>query len=237
MMSAAQQLLRILEGAAGEWHPLIHWSALGKLAGIDLSSSNPHFTEAVYKDFDRFSEYINKQREEKQAAFLVGGYAEDRQMYRRSSLFDSDPFNPHELTEEPRSLHLGIDVWGPAGTPIYAPLGGMVHSFAFHREAGNYGATIILSHQLDGFGFYALYGHLALADIQSIREGQYISRGECFAHFGKPEENGNWPPHLHLQLIADIGVYEGDYPGVCRPSEASKYLDNCPDPSIFLRKG
>ena len=237
MMTSGQQLLRILEGAAPEWHPLIQWTALGKLEHIDLSSSNPYFTEAVYMNLDRFTDYINRQRSEKQAAFLMGGYAEDRQMYRRSPLFDKDPFSAQETTEEPRSLHLGIDVWGPAGTALYAPLGGMVHSFAFHEEAGNYGATIILSHQLDGFGFYVLYGHLALSDIQSIREGQYISRGECFAHFGRPEENGHWPPHLHLQLIVDIGVYEGDYPGVCKPSEAAKYLDNCPDPSIFLRKG
>ncbi|MBL8965238.1 MAG: MCP four helix bundle domain-containing protein, partial [Phycisphaerae bacterium] len=51
------------------------------------------------------------------------------------------------------------------------------------------------------------------ADLAAIREGQFITRGQCFAHFGKPAENGNWPPHLHFQVIADLEFKEGDYPG------------------------
>lgn len=147
-------------------------------------------------------------------------------MYRRSELFG--------VTEEPRSLHLGIDIWGPAETKIYAPLGGMVHSFRFNNNHGDYGATIILQHQLETINFYILYGHLALKDIENLRVGQFLTRGEQFAHFGGPEENGNWPPHLHFQLILDMGIWEGDYPGVCKLSEADKYLKNSPDPGVIL---
>ena len=49
-----------------------------------------------------------------------------------------------------------------------------------------------------------LYGHVSVADISVITEGNYISLGQEFAHFGEPKENGNWPPHLHLQVIANM---------------------------------
>ena len=85
-----------------------------------------------------------------------------------------------------------------------------VPSFAFNNNYGDYGVTIILQHQLKTINFYTLYGHLSIKDIAHLRTGQFISRGENFAHFGPPEENGNWPAHLHFQLITDLGNYEGD---------------------------
>ncbi len=51
------------------------------------------------------------------------------------------------------------------------------------------------------------------------------------ARFGGPEENGHWPPHLHLQVVLDMGGWKGDYPGVCSDSELDFFLGNCPDPS------
>ena len=59
-------------------------------------------------------------------------------------------------------------------------------------------------------------------------------RGEEIAHFGTPAENGNWPPHLHFQIIHDIEMKKGDYPGVCSYGEKDKYLQNCPDPDLVL---
>lgn len=136
--------------------------------------------------------------------------------------------------EEPRRLHLGIDIWGNAGTEIYAPLGGTVHSVAFNDHYGDYGATIILQHQLDGCTFHTLYGHLSLIDIEYLQAGKFISQGELIAHFGKPKENGHWPPHLHFQIIVDMEMKQGDYPGVCKMSEREKYLANCPNPDLIL---
>ena len=110
----------------------------------------------------------------------------------------------------------------------------MVHSYAYNKNFGDYGATLILLHQLDTVTFYTLYGHLSLDDIAKVTEFQYIIRGHVIGHFGKPEENGNWPPHLHFQIIKDIRTNKGDYPGVCKLSEADKYLTNCPDPDLIL---
>ncbi len=76
-------------------------------------------------------------------------------------------------------------------------------------------------------------GHLSLDDLNTLKEGDLITKGQIFAHFGRPEENGHWPPHLHFQVIKNIGSFQGDYPGVCRFREKESYLLNCPDPDFI----
>jgi len=48
-------------------------------------------------------------------------------------------------------------------------------------------------------------------------------------------ENGQWPPHLHFQVIIDMENWRGDYPGVCSLPEKEKFLNNCPDPDLILQ--
>jgi len=151
---------------------------------------------------------------------------------RKVSELDSAPLG--ELEEAPRRLHLGVDIWGKPYTPVSSPCDAVIHSFAFNDEFGDYGATIILSHNLDGIAFHTLYGHLSLNSIKNLREGGNVQTGDVIGEFGIPMENGQWPPHLHFQVIDDMGDWKGDYPGVCKYSERQFYLDNCPDPDLIL---
>ena len=199
-----------------------------KLLQLNFTATNKDFSNDLVEDRDKFNSYIEQKITKANALYGIGGYAEYRTFYSRSTVFDSAP------NAEPRRLHLGIDIWGKAGTPVYAFMGGMVHSFAFNNRFGDYGATLVLLHQLDGIAFYSLYGHISLSDINNIQAGDYVIRGKEIAHFGEPAENGNWPPHLHFQIILDMEGMEGDYPGVCKYSEREKYLSNCPDPDIIL---
>jgi len=198
-----------------------------KLLLMDFTSNNKTLTNKILADTTLFSQYVNEQLQQANALYGIGGYNEHRTIYARSEVFDG--------TKEPRRIHLGIDVWGKAGTPVFAPIGGMIHSFAFNNQFGDYGATIILQHQLEGLQFHTLYGHLSLASIEHLQEGKYVSQGELLAHFGEPHENGNWPPHLHFQIIEDMDLKEGDYPGVCALSEREKYVKNCPDANLILQ--
>lgn len=196
-----------------------------RLVLLDFTDSNPALTNELIGDINAFSDYVTGVISAKQARYGIGGYGELRGLYRRSEVFDG---------EEPRRLHLGTDIWGPAGTAVMAPLAGQVHSFAFNNRLGDYGATILLRHELEGNLFYTLYGHLNLAALQGINEGMVIEGGQLIAEFGTPAENGYWPPHLHFQLIIDPEGWKGDYPGVCRLSEKEQYLKNCPDPDWVL---
>ncbi|HMU08605.1 MAG TPA: peptidoglycan DD-metalloendopeptidase family protein [Ferruginibacter sp.] len=212
---------------AADFHPVIKFDAgTDQLVRFDLTEANRGLTAEIVADTALFTAYVDARLKNTGAKFGIGGYNENRTIYRRSKLFSG---------EEERTLHLGIDIWGPAGTPVYAAFGGMVHSFAFNNDFGDYGATIILLHQLETVAFYTLYGHLSLKDISVLKQGAYITRGEVIGHFGEPNENGNWPPHLHFQVIHDIELKEGDYPGVCSLSEKAKYLKNCPDPDLILQ--
>ncbi|MEO6548160.1 MAG: peptidoglycan DD-metalloendopeptidase family protein [Ferruginibacter sp.] len=204
---------------------------------LNFTTSNKELAEIDLSDTEKFSRYVDKLLKKQAAKFGIGGYLEDRVLYKRSQLFNSINLNtPHNLnlSGASRSIHLGIDIWGPAGTEVFVPIGGMVHSFAFNDHFGDYGATIILQHQLDTIVFHTLYGHVSLADMAQLQKGKYISRGEIIAHFGKPTENGSWPPHLHFQVIGDMNLREGDYPGVCTLKEASQYAKNCPNPDLIL---
>lgn len=198
-----------------------------QLLPLDFTANNKELTPEILADTVIFSQWVNDKLIANNARYGIGGYNEHRTIYSRSEHFDT--------IEEPRRLHLGIDIWGPAETPIYNFYEATVHSFKFNDNFGDYGATIILQYQLADLVVYGLYGHLSLASLSGLATGQIIPAGKQFATFGVKEENGYWPPHLHFQLIFDMQGMEGDYPGVCQFSKRDIFLANCPDPALILK--
>lgn len=236
MHSSPNFLTERLISNAHTFHQLVDFDhKKEKIIQLDFSENNEELSNIDLEDTGIFAAYVTGKLKKAKAKFGIGGYNENRVLYKRSKLFNSEQIIAGRVdNNSARTLHLGIDIWGEEGTKVYAPLGGLVHSYAFNNNFGDYGATLILLHQIDTVTFYTLYGHLSLEDIAKVSEFQYIIRGHVIGHFGKPEENGHWPPHLHFQIIKDIRTYKGDYPGVCTLNEAKKYLANCPDPDLVL---
>lgn len=199
---------------------------LNKACVLDLSDSNHVLKTLNYGDPAILNSYIFSFINEKQVLCSVGGYSEDRVIYRSKANFSGI---------EIRSIHLGIDIWAPAYSSVYAPLDGKVHSFANNSGAGDYGPTIILEHEINNITFHTLYGHLSVASLEGLKEGKPVSKGQKIAALGDDHENGNWPPHLHFQIIKSMDGLKGDYPGVAAPSQKEKYLNNCPNPNLILR--
>lgn len=221
------ELARILQKHQSEFQKIIDFNPTkDKLFHFDFTVTNAELRDDDIADTAKFAAYIQHKLETAGAKYGIGGYNEERILYKRSNLFDGT---------QPRTVHLGMDIWGPAGTSVYAPLGGTVHSFANNSNFSDYGATIILQHQLDTRVFFSLYGHLSLKDLLPLKEGKYISRGETIGHFGESKENGSWPPHLHIQVVEDMRIMKGDYPGVCTLADREKYLKNCPDPDLIVQ--
>lgn len=192
---------------------------------LDLSAQNKAL-EGVHSSAT-LAAYIEQLLEEKNKSYAIGGYGEKRVVYQRFVHFNAS-------AESERNIHLGLDIWAPALTAIYSPADAIVHSFAYNANAGDYGATIILQHQEAGYTYHTLHGHLSLESIENLLVGQKFSAGERFAELGVEAENGGWPPHLHFQIMKDMGEYIGDYPGVAKESEKDFYLSNCPDPNVYL---
>jgi peptidoglycan LD-endopeptidase LytH len=153
-----------------------------------------------------------------------GGYLEKRGFYTAEHYVK----NPSNV----RNLHIGIDIWLPEGTPVFAPLDSTVHSFAYNDKPLDYGGTIILEHREGPLQFYTLYGHLSKASVQGLEVGQFIARGAEFSQLGGRGENGGWYPHLHLQLIKNIGPFSGDYPGVVS-EQNENLLSQLPRPHFY----
>ena len=159
---------------------------------------------------------------------LVGGYDEERAIY-------SGPVFAAPDGTEARTIHLGIDIFEDAGTPVFAPLAGRVHSFQDNANPKDYGPTIILEHAVTSqLTFYTLYGHLSRDSLDGLAVEQPMAAGDAIARLGAAAVNGDWPPHLHFQLILDMQGKRGDYPGVFKKSEREQWKRICPDPAPLL---
>lgn len=183
---------------------------------IDLSGGADVFDFTNGYDTESINKFI------KQGGRAVGGYNENRkEMYLAPQY------------QNKRNIHMGIDFWAPAGKPVYAALDGLIAYKAFHNQAGNYGATIVLKHQWEGEDLFALYGHLSLTSLKKAEPGSPVKAGDEVGWLGDESENGEWPPHLHYQLSRkDPG--EADMPGVVSKDEREKALKIYPDPRIIL---
>ena len=221
----ATKLGTILSGYKGNFNPVVELPPLKELMLLDLSRTNSALSNLSLASTKEFDSFILQLLEENKASVAVGGYLEHRVIYRRSELFQG---------EDSRFIHLGIDIWAPAFSPVYAPLEGTIHSFKDNEGFGDYGPTIILEHQLEDFQFYTLYGHLSKRSLEKIKKGQEIKKGEHFTELGPFPENGDWPAHLHFQIMMELEGRIGDFPGVASPSELEKYKILCPDPNLIL---
>ena len=195
------------------------------IALLDLSVTNKALQKIDPHDTPMLEKFIWNLMAEKNAHVGVGGYDEDRRWYQKAEQY---------VGEECRSIHLGVDIWGVIETPVCAPLDGNVHSFNNNAAFGDYGPTIILEHSLDGQTFHTLYGHLTVESLADKMVGQEINNGEQIGAFGSAEVNGDWPPHVHFQIIIDMLGNKGDFPGVALPSKREEFLTNCPDPNLIL---
>jgi murein DD-endopeptidase MepM/ murein hydrolase activator NlpD len=189
---------------------------------MDLSTANSEFDGLSETELDAA---ILQKLAAAGAIAGAGGYLEKRGMYKDTDLFQGDA---------ERSIHIGVDVFMPAGTAIYAPLAGEVQSFANRQVSGDYGPVIILRHRHDDVEFHTLYGHLSESSLLGLYDAKPVSAGDKIGEFGPRPVNGNWSPHLHFQLIEDMQAYRGDYPGVVRAAELEFFKQNCPDPIALI---
>jgi murein DD-endopeptidase MepM/ murein hydrolase activator NlpD len=134
-------------------------------------------------------------------------------------------------------VHLGIDVFAPAGTIVRAPLPGRVLHVTYNADPLDYGHTLILQHDAGGgVAFFTLYGHLAGTLPGLVSAGDRITAGQHIADLGDWHENGGWAAHLHFQIMTDmLDQQGGNFPGVGHPSLLDVWQSILIDPNLILR--
>lgn len=204
----------------------------GRAVVFDLRPDGADLAEvADPADPAQMGEALARRKREAGAGLGIGRYDEPRLMY-----LGGDYRPPGTDIDEWRTVHLGLDLDLPAGTPVLAPLAGSVHSLRDNSEPGDYGPTVVLRHEPEpGLEFFTLYGHLSRASLAGLRPGAVIARGARLGAVGERDENGGWPPHLHLQLIVDLLDRQGTFPGVCAERDRELWRGLCPDPNLVAQ--
>lgn len=138
-----------------------------------------------------------------------------------------------ELFAGRRTLHVGVDLGGPAGTPVMAFADGHVVHAGYNPAPGDYGHVLVTEHLLDGAPIWVLWGHLSAASVQARTPGEAIRAGAVLGWMGEHKDNGGWPPHLHLQLSTTCPATH-DLPGAVDPADRLEALAAYPDPARVL---
>jgi len=159
-------------------------------------------------------------------SFTIGRYDEDRKGMYTQELFGGE-----------RTIHVGLDIGGPAQTPVFAFEDGIIHSFADNDVDGSYGPTIITEHLLSIEGkeqtIWVLHGHLSRESLDNLVAGETIRKGDQIGKMGEEFENGGWPPHVHIQLTL-VKPTEPDLEGVVTLEHREAALKRYPDPRNIL---
>ena len=218
--------------------PVIDPALLARPHVIDLSVESlelPHLdtlaTEGV------LDAWVERQIEAAGATVGVGRYGEARILYDDPAFAVRGDHGP-----ESRTIHLGLDLFAPPGTPVRAPFAGTVVSVADNDQPRDYGPTVILRHPTgQGPGFHTLYGHLDAATLEHLAPGSAVAAGDVLGWLGDASINGGWPPHLHFQVIALDPLHDpgsataspGNFPGVALQRLRAVWESILPDPTPF----
>jgi len=223
----------------------IDWAANqspAKIVDIDLQNALLHIHDftvgslelgnnSEFENVDIFTKNTFHTIARADALAGIGRYLETRPFYTTDSFVSHRNQGP-----EWRTVHLGLDVFMDAESVIYTPCDGTVYSLQNNDETGDYGPTVMLEHKINNqLTFWTLYGHLTQDSIENLTIGQEVNKGEALCKMGNCPINGNWPPHLHFQVILDIFDHKGNYPGVAYFSEKEIWASICPNPNLLLQ--
>mgnify|MGYP001383263801 FL=1 len=206
----------------------------GNLFDFDLNNVNKKIVNFDKSSFLLKTNPSNKKLDNLVEKFLkknigIGLYKEKRKVYKSNHYISS--LNPLKR----RDVHLGIDIFVEENTPIKSPLNGKVIILHNNNFKYDYGPTVILEHKINNYFFFTLYGHLSKKCLKKLKVGQIVKKGEWIGEIGDYKINGNWPPHLHFQIMTSLLNEVDNFPGVGEEYLLKIWEQISPDPNIILQ--
>jgi 4-aminobutyrate aminotransferase-like enzyme/Ser/Thr protein kinase RdoA (MazF antagonist) len=228
VIEAAPRILGFLNKSRGRFAPIIGQDLNDAPLG-SLSVENSVWPENPFDLGPDEAARLGEEFEDNGNIWL-GYYFEPRLIYTEPA-FRNGPW----LASDRRTVHLAVDVFGAAQTPVCAPLDATVYAAKNCARHLDYGGLIILAHKTpDGDEFYTLYGHLNPEVCDRLSVGDTLSKGTPFSALGDVTQNGGWSPHLHFQMALTLEGLGGDWPGVGDPDESYLWNAICPNPAALL---
>jgi hypothetical protein len=157
--------------------------AIANPALQDISAQMGAFRRDIQTRVDSFRELSGRIEEERrQFRYIPRGWPVNGYL--------TSPFGSriHPLTGAPE-FHDGLDIAGPAGTPIRATADGVVQLAGW---ASGYGKVVVIDHL---YGFTTRYGHNRQL---LVKRGDRIKRGQIIALMG--ETGSATGPHCHYEV-------------------------------------
>ncbi len=228
VVEGADRVLRWLNRERGNYAPVFGQSLAEAPMG-SLSVENSVTPQNPFVMAQGEAETVGAEFEDNGRIWL-GYYNEPRLIY-TDPAFRKGPWKASNR----RTVHLAVDAFAPAGTPLRAPLQGTVFVAEYRDGHLDYGGVIILRHETpEGDPFYTLYGHLDPEFLGHLTPGDVVKQGQAFCRLGDDGVNGGWAPHLHFQLALTTEGIETDWPGVGDPDEIYLWNAICPNPAALL---
>ena len=211
--------------------PVMPVAVTGQPYWLDLGIGSQDLgTMAAIADASTLTNTLESLRLKSPSGIALGRYDEARPIYSTDNYLVVGNDGPRW-----RTIHIGLDFFCDAGSPVHAAFDGVVFSIADNAGERNYGPTVILKHQRSGGEFfYTLYGHLSSTFPEGIVRGASVQAGAVIGSVGEFSINGNWPPHLHFQIMLQMLGNTFDFPGVCTPDLSPVWKSICPDPWYVL---
>ncbi len=178
---------------------------------------------------DRFLAALHRSLD---VVYSFGGYLEARADLWNGSYMDED-----------KAIHLGIDVNAPAGTVVASVHPAKVVKIVHDPDQdGGWGSVVFFELQKPiGNISHFIYAHLS-PEIP-VNVGNIVRPGQPVARLGRPDENGGWYEHLHIQALTpeawamaadrdDMGAFDG-YDAW--PSGQEHHLSPNPEPLLAVK--
>ena len=124
------------------------------------------------------------------ADYLYGGWMEDRSFNLKGTYLEPSKF-----------LHLGLDIFAPAGTLVAIDKDArLIQVYNDTPEEDGWGTRLLFCLSGQEEEIHLLYGHLSPNVL--VKAHYPVPLLTPIGYLGTREENGGWSPHIHVQAIA-----------------------------------